>query len=238
MGLEWIGSQARGLVQALKADIVREYGELEKAIDITLTVTEGEEAAAAARPIAPEDEKKVVGLLNLLPHGPIKFSHSIPTLVETSNNLANVKGSEGEGGDTVEYSVFCSTRSSVDGAVEAVRGQFRSLAALCGGSVQGNVPYPGWQPNLNSRVVKCAVEEVTKLIGSDPKVTAIHAGLECGIIRERLGEPACDMVAFGPTILGAHTPEERCQISTVEPFWKLLSNVVQNIANSKSSDWT
>ena len=218
----------RAVIGNVEKELLLEYGVCEKTMSIKLEPLEKSGTPKLA--LTPDCEKKVLALLNLIPHGPIKFSHSIPELVETSNNIASVKSTPTENG--AEFVVTCSTRSSVNGAIEAVRRQFRALAGLCNATVTGNKPYPGWQPNLDSKVLKCTMEEVTKLIGFKPEVTAIHAGLECGIIGERLGSPPCDMVAFGPTIIDAHSPAERVQISTVEPFWKLVLNIVQNIAKS------
>ena len=220
-------------IEAVKKEFALEYGVCEKSLQIELEVSETNGAALAGQSaLTREDQEKVLALINLLPHGPIKFSHNIPGLVETSNNIASIRmsPSSSEAGGAMECVLMCSTRSSVNGAIETVRRQFRALAGLCGATITGNKPYPGWQPNLDSRILKCTLEEVTNQIGYKPKVTAIHAGLECGIIGEKLDN--CDMVAFGPTILGAHTPQERVQISTVEPFWNLVLSVVQTVVKN------
>ena len=217
---------AKERIASVRKEIMREYGLCEKSLDIRLDLSVSQ-ISTRATALCEGDQKKVLALINLIPHGPIKFSHSIPGLVETSNNLASIKVKATEVG--LECVAMCSTRSSVNGSIEALRRhEFQALADLCGATLTGNKPYPGWQPNLDSRVLQCTIEEVTKLIGHKPEVTAIHAGLECGIIGEKV--PNCDMVAFGPTIIDAHTPQERVQISTVEPFWKLVLNVVQSIA--------
>ncbi|QDZ17994.1 aminoacyl-histidine dipeptidase [Chloropicon primus] len=230
------GDAAKEVLDRIAGELKLEYGVLEKGMEVALSVAE-DGAFGKGVALTEEDGRKLVSVLNVLPHGPVKFSHSIPELVETSNNIASVKCKAAEGaaasddaGD-VEFVIMCSTRSSVNGAIEAVRGQFRSLAGLCGATVTGNVPYPGWQPNLESPILKVTVDEVTKIIGRKPEVTAIHAGLECGIIGEKL--QGCDMVAFGPTILGAHTPEERVKISTVSPFWDLVQRVVEASSKQK-----
>lgn len=214
------------VLAGMRREFELEYGVVEKSMTLALSPAPED---GGGRALEQEDCGKIIALLSGIPHGPIKFSHSVPGMVETSNNIASIKPLPVEGDPrAVDFAIMCSTRSSVPGAIESVRGDFRSLAKLCGSTVEGNKPYPGWQPNLESKAVKMTVEEVTKIIGRKPKVTAIHAGLECGIIGEKL--PNCDMVAFGPTILGAHTPEERVQISTVEPFWKLVLQVVQRVA--------
>jgi dipeptidase D len=213
---------AKERIASAKKEIMNEYGVCEKLLDIGLDLS----ATTTTDPLCEDDQRKVLALMNLIPHGPIKFSHSIPGLVETSNNLASIRVTP------TECVVMCSTRSSVNGSIEALRRhEFQRLADLCGATLSGNKPYPGWQPNLDSKVLGVTIEELTKLIGYKPEVTAIHAGLECGIIGEKV--PGCDMVAFGPTIVDAHTPQERVQISTVEPFWKLVLSVVQSIAAKK-----
>ena len=221
-------TRASAAFEEAKRVLTLEYGTSEREMALDLVLSSPQKAAAGSA-LSAGDGRRAIALLTNLPYGPIKFSHSIPGMVETSNNLASVKIEDGS------LRVMCSTRSSVNGAIEAVRSQIRALASLCGASVTGNKPYPGWQPNLDSKIVKRTVAEVTELIGREPKVTAIHAGLECGIIGERLGGD-CDMVAFGPTITGAHTPGERVQISTVEPFWNLVLNVVRAVATNKGEE--
>jgi len=87
--------------------------------------------------------------------------------------------------------------------------------------------YPGWEPDLNSAILKITKESYKKLFGKEPLVRAIHAGLECGLIYEKIND--IDMISFGPTIKGAHTPEEMIEISTAQKFWDLLVDVLKNI---------
>jgi len=102
-----------------------------------------------------------------------------------------------------------------------------SVMLLAGASVVHSEGYPGWTPNPDSAVAKIAAEAYKKLFGNDPVVKSIHAGLECGLFLEKY--PELDMVSFGPTIRGAHSPDERISIETVDKFWKLLVEVLANI---------
>jgi len=102
-----------------------------------------------------------------------------------------------------------------------------SLMLLAGATVAHSDGYPGWTPNPDSAVAKIASQSYKKLFGNEPLVKSIHAGLECGLFLEKY--PELDMVSFGPTIRGAHSPDERISIATVEKFWKLLVDVLENI---------
>jgi dipeptidase D len=106
--------------------------------------------------------------------------------------------------------------------------QVSVLGAQCGGSVEHTDGYPGWKPNLRSHVLKVTKDAYRELYGKDPAVKAIHAGLECGIIGERY--PGMDMVSFGPTITGAHSPDEKIEIATVQKFWDLIVLVLRKLA--------
>jgi dipeptidase D len=102
-----------------------------------------------------------------------------------------------------------------------------SVMFLAGASIKHSDGYPGWTPNPDSAVAKIAAKSYRDLFGTEPKVKSIHAGLECGLFLEKY--PELDMVSFGPTILGAHSPDERINIETADKFWKLLVDVLKNI---------
>ncbi|MEG8947202.1 aminoacyl-histidine dipeptidase [Rosettibacter firmus] len=170
------------------------------------------------------DKVSATNLINALygiPNGVIKMSADIEGLVETSSNLAVVTTK----GKTVE--VVTSQRSSVESEKRDISNAIASVFNLAKAEVQQKDSYPGWKPDVNSPILHLMKDVYKNLYGSEPHVKAIHAGLECGIIKEKF--PEMDMISFGPTIIGAHSPDERVQISTVEKFWNTLVNVLKNI---------
>ena len=120
-----------------------------------------------------------------------------------------------------------SQRSSVDSAKEAVAVAVESVFELAGASVSHSDGYPGWTPNTDSRVLQITAEAYRRLFATEPIVRAIHAGLECGLFLEKY--PGLDMVSFGPTLRGVHSPDERLEIATVDKFWKLLIEVLKEL---------
>ena len=150
------------------------------------------------------------------------WSFDIPGLVETSTNLASVKMTDGNT-ITITTSQRSSTASAKDNTVNKVRSVFQ----LAGAEVQSTDGYPGWKPNPQSPVLKASEQVFEKLFGEKPKIISIHAGLECGLFLER--NPKLDMISCGPTILGAHSPEERLEISTVEKWWRFLTELLKSI---------
>ena len=165
---------------------------------------------------------RVLALLAALPHGVARWSDDIPDLVETSSNLARVRTD----GDTL--AVHVSNRSSVASALAARQRQVAAFAALAGGACEFQEGYPGWKPNLDSPVLAVARAVHARELGAEPAIKAIHAGLECGVLGERL--PGCDMVSLGPQIEFPHSPDERVRISSVDRFWQLLRGVVAELA--------
>ena len=162
-------------------------------------------------------------LLALLsvPSGVLAMSAAMPGLVETSTNLASVKFTEGK------IVITTSQRSSVESAKEYAKLQVENAFVAAGCEVVHSDGYPGWAPNPNSALLECTKTAYKKLFGSEPKVRAIHAGLECGLFLEKY--PHLEMVSFGPTLRGVHSPDERLEIATVDKFWKLLVEVVATI---------
>ena len=164
----------------------------------------------------------VLRLLNSLPHGVAAMSYDIPELVETSANLATVK----QHGQALTVAV--SSRSSIDSALEAVRRRVRAVGLLAGVSVEDRATYPGWQPNLDSRLLRIVTAVHRRELGADPEVKAIHAGLECGIIGKKV--PGMDMISFGPVIEFPHSPDERVLIDSVGRFYRLLVATLTQLA--------
>lgn len=166
-------------------------------------------------------QKHLVNALYAIPHGVIKMSNDIPGLVETSTNLAVV--------ETVgKYvNIVTSQRSSVASEIKDITAMVSSVLQLSGAEISYGDGYPGWKPDVNSDVLKVFKSTFTRMYGKEPEVTAIHAGLECGIIKEKY--PDMDMISFGPTMKDVHSPAEKLQISTVPEFYNQLITVLKNI---------
>ncbi|GIL58597.1 hypothetical protein Vafri_13481 [Volvox africanus] len=226
---------AASAVESLLKELRTEYGTIETGLTLTLTqaaAAAGLPAAAPQPALVPADAERLLSLLRGLPHGPLKFSHAVPGLVETSNNVASVKEAPSSLPTHRRYVIVTSTRSSLMAALEATRDVIQGVARLAGCvDVQRGKAYPGWQPDLDSKVLKVTLDAYRDMLGGNQtaKVGAIHAGLECGILGEKF--PGMDMVSFGPTIKGAHSPDERVKISTVEPFWELTIRVLEHLAD-------
>ncbi|MGB3152238.1 MAG: aminoacyl-histidine dipeptidase [Maribacter sp.] len=153
-------------------------------------------------------------------NGVYTMSSSIPDLVETSNNIAKVIVKDGE------IEIGCLTRSSVETAKMDLAQALKATFELAGFDVAFSATYPGWNPNPNSEILKIVKNSYIDLFKETPRVVACHAGLECGILGQNY--PEMDMVSFGPTILGAHSPDERVGISSVQKFWKFLLEILRH----------
>lgn len=202
---EFLAAQYRGLDDDLKVSVVDQPKDYS---------TEG----AFSR----EYTNRLLDLLRALPTGVVAMSQDIRGLVETSSNLSAIRTT----GDTVE--IVCSSRSSVAGGMRDILGTLHALARLAGAKIEEQKDYPGWKPNMSSRVLALTTETYRKLFKADPLITAVHGGLECGLIGERV--PGMDMVSFGPQITGAHAPGERVHIQSVAKFWSFLGTVLDDLS--------
>ena len=168
-----------------------------------------------------KESVELIDAINNCPNGVFEMSKSIDGLVETSNNLANIKLIEGE------LKIMCLTRSSSEDSKaklsKVISNIFEDISCDC--TFSGG--YPGWEPNINSKTLKEVKNSYIKLFSSEPKVNVIHAGLECGIIGSHY--PDMDMISFGPTILGAHSPDEKASISSTQKFWRFFTEILANI---------
>jgi dipeptidase D len=159
--------------------------------------------------------------ISALPHGVLKMSADIPGLVETSTTVAIIRTTK----NSIE--VTTSQRSSVATEIEESLHTMYSIFSLGSAKAQHTEGYPGWKPNLDSPILKVAKQSYKQLYGKEPEVKAIHAGLECGIIGEKY--PRMDMLSFGPTMEGVHSPDEKIHIDTVEKFWNFLLAILRNV---------
>ncbi len=170
--------------------------------------------------ISVDAQDKLLKALYAAPNGVYRMSASMPDLVETSNNIARVIVKDGN------IKIGCLTRSSVNSAKMDLANALKSVFELADCKVELSGAYPGWNPNPDSAILKVLVSQYNTVFGTKPKVVACHAGLECGILGQNY--PNMDMISFGPTIKGAHSPDERVSISSVQKFWKFTLEILKN----------
>lgn len=178
--------------------------------------------APAADVIDEKTQRNLLSALVGLPNGVIEMSVAMPGLVETSSNLASVKFEDDD-----RIVVTTSQRSDNESAKTYAKQMIESVFTLAGAEVVHSDGYPGWAPDPQSKLLEITTKSYEKLFGTVPKVRAIHAGLECGLFLEKF--PHLEMVSFGPTLRGVHSPDERLEISTVAKFWELMVEVLRRI---------
>jgi dipeptidase D len=200
------------LTQAIKAELSL----VDENLNIALAPT-----AAPQRVMSAASQLNFLNAICACPNGVVRMSNAIPGLVETSTNLAIVKIGDGK------MSVACLLRSSVDSAKQYLAECMEAAFTLAGAQSSFTGGYSGWKPNPASPILKVMSALYEKMYGAKPQVRAIHAGLECGLLGGTY--PGMDMISFGPTILGAHSPDERVSIATVEKWWNFLLETLKNI---------
>ena len=205
------------LVSKLSIDIKNEFSVTEKNLEISYEKIELPEFV-----ISKKIQKRLMHSLYACWHGVYAMSADMPGLVETSTNLASVKFI-----DDNKIKVETSQRSSVESGKYDMAQTVASVFKLAGAKVKHGDGYPGWKPNTDSEIMKITEESYKRLFNKTPEVKAIHAGLECGLFLEKY--PYLDMISFGPTIKGAHSPDERMNIPTVQKFWDLLVDVLEMV---------
>jgi len=179
------------------------------------------EAGKADEVFKLDDQHKFVNLVCGFPNGVMRMSNDLADLVETSTNMAIVKSENGV------VTILCMLRSSVETAKENLADMMRSICELAGAKIELSGSYPGWKPNMNSPILNIATRVYKEKFGNDPVVEAKHSGLECGILGAIY--PNWDIISFGPTILGLHSPDEKVNIASVEKFWEFLKSVLSNV---------
>ena len=184
---------------------------------------ECKEVNTACRAISDHDARRIVSALVAAPHGVLAMSREIEGLVETSSNLASVRML-----DDGTIRVGSSQRSSVNSARKAAGDRMQACLELAGAEVTHENEYPGWQPDMNSRILGIARNAYRELFGEEPRVRAIHAGLECGLFLDVY--PGLDMRSFGPTLRGVHAPGERLELASLDRFVALLDKIVTEFA--------
>jgi dipeptidase D len=206
-------------IEEQRAAMESQYRGLEDGFAVQLEAVKGPTAEA----FGPTDSRRLLDLLRGLPSGVIAMSQDIVGMVETSNNVGSLRTKKG----VVE--IACLARSASAPAMRDTLDSILAVARLGGADVEESGGYPGWKPNMSSPVLAVAEKTFRRLFEKDPKVTAIHAGLECGLIGEKV--PGMDMVSFGPDIKGPHAPGERVHVPSVERFWALLVGVLDDLSN-------
>lgn len=166
------------------------------------------------------DQANLIDAVFACPNGVMRMSNSMPGLVQTSSNLARVVSERGY------FKIMCLLRSSVNSEKDDLALMIRTVMELSGATVKQSGAYDGWNPNMESPILKTMKESYNKLFGREPDVMAIHAGLECGIIGGKY--PSMDMISCGPTIKYPHSPDEKVNIASVEKFWKFLCYTLEN----------
>ncbi len=210
-------SRAEELLSELNATFRAEFATVEPGLVVGMT----EQADNGnARVLDPVLQERLCRTIAALPHGVLHMSAAIPGLVETSTNVAAIATGDHE------ITLVTSQRSSVASRLTEATETVEAVFAIGGASTEGSDGYPGWQPDLSSPVLKLAQECYRSLYGKDAEVKAIHAGLECGILGERL--PEMDMISFGPTLESVHSPDERIHIDSVGRFWDFLMAILRS----------
>ncbi len=209
--VNWLNSQA----ELIKA----EYATTDPQAEIT-----AEPVDLPATVIPTALQRALLGTIYTVPSGIYRMCPDIDGLVQTSNNLARVLVKDGD------VTVLCLTRSSVNSERDDLAEAIRASLELTGGRVDVAGAYPGWKPVPDASIVKLMESLYRELFGDAAHVAAVHAGLECGILGQNY--PEMEMISFGPNILGAHSPDERAQVSSVQKYWKLLLETLKRIPSA------
>lgn len=204
------------VTNGLKKQILEEFASIEPALQINIENTTSSEKA-----LSEVDSKKIILVLKSLHNGVYRMSPDVQDLVESSNNVARVELKEGG------LKILNLSRSSVESSKDSVAEQLKSVAELAGMNVEFSGSYPGWKPKPGSEIVQLMEKIYTEKFSEKPHVVACHAGLECGIIGANY--PEMEMVSFGPTIRGAHSPDEKANITSTKKFWSFTKDILANI---------
>ncbi|OWO83544.1 cytosol nonspecific dipeptidase [Photorhabdus luminescens] len=193
-----------------------EYAIVEKNLTVLL-----EEVETDIQALTDDCQNRFISLLNSAPNGVIRMSDVIKGVVETSLNVGVVAMEQDK------VNIICLIRSLIDSGKSYVIGMLSSLAKLSNAEISAKGDYPGWQPDANSPVMHLVQETYQQLFDKTPNIMVIHAGLECGLFKKPY--PDMDMVSIGPTITGAHSPDEQVHIKSVGQYWQLLTAVLKAI---------
>ncbi|MGR2739907.1 aminoacyl-histidine dipeptidase [Billgrantia sp. Q4P2] len=214
---------AENRVAALEQELRAELSGVDEHLTLALTPLE----AAPVQALNAHASSMLLAALNVAPYGVERMSSTVPGVVETSNNLGVVSLDEGR------FHLCALVRSLRDSAVNDMADRFRGLFDLIGARTRVENAYPGWAPTPDSALLARFRRLHRRHVGSEPAVKVIHAGLECGILAGKY--PQLEMISFGPSIRGAHSPDERVELSSVEEFWVLLRALVEDLASDDTA---
>ena len=213
--------KAKEIIKEFVIDCLKEYKKNDGGLKIDLQPSK----LTTDKVYTDSFRKKIINVLLSLPHGVIAVSPDIEGLVETSTNLATVTAED----DTLK--IGTSQRSSIESAKYFITDAVKAVFELAGANeIVVSDGYPGWQPDMKSKLLSVAKNVFPKFYNKGPEIKAIHAGLECGILGGKY--PGLQMISFGPTIQGAHSPDEKVNIPDVEKFYILLKGILENIAKN------
>lgn len=207
-------------INKISKEIKTEQATVDPNLDIVIS-----EVAKPERVMTTISQNTLLNMIYAAHNGVYRMSNDMKDLVETSNNVARVIVKD----ESVK--IMCLTRSSVESSKFDLANALKATFEMAGYHVTLSGSYPGWKPNVNSPVLKLLTETYEKLFDKKPDVVACHAGLECGILGTNY--PDMDMISFGPTIQGAHSPDEKANIKSVQKFWKYLLTILENIPVKK-----
>lgn len=211
----------RAELNIFAAEVQAEYNVIDPGLQLIL-----ESEAARNTAIDKDTAKRLLQTIYATPHGVYAMSQDIPGLVETSTNLASVKMKP----DNV-IRIETSQRSSTESSKQDIANMVRIVFEMGGARVSFGDGYPGWKPNPHSEILEIATASYKRLFGTEAQVKAIHAGLECGLFLSKY--PTLDMISFGPTLRGVHSPDERMHIPSVAKFWQHLLDILIHIPIKK-----
>lgn len=206
--------------EQLKSEILEEFSSLEKDLTINIVKTDSSDKV-----VSTENSKKIIFAVNAAHNGVFRMSPDVEGLVEASNNVARVELKNGE------IKILNLTRSSVESTKWEVANQLKSAFESNNLKTEFGGSYPGWKPKPDAEIIQVMTDLYENNFGEKPMVVACHAGLECGIIGANY--PKMEMVSFGPTIKGAHSPDERANIASVQKFWTYTQEILKNIPIKK-----
>ncbi len=209
--------RARGTAKTLQTTLREELKGTDDGVSLKLS-----KSTATINPLKETSRRKLVTLLGAVPHGLISYSREMPGLVETSTNFAIIDSRP------AKVEIATSQRSSVDSQLDWAAQWVADIGLLAGAKIVQSDGYPGWKPNLKSKILKAAQSTYKRLFNVEPEPKAIHAGLECGLIGAKF--QGMDMVSMGPEIRNVHSPDEEVHVDSVKKTYKYLLALLQDIS--------
>ena len=209
-------SELQSVISGFAAETQTDLGNFDPGVQVSVEPT-----AAPPQVMDKSDAKRIADALAAVPHGVLAMSPDVPGLVQNSTNLATISIKNGQA------EIVTSQRRAIATSRDASRRLVETVFRIAGFEPEHAGEYPGWKPEPDSDIVKTCKKAYEKTFGGEPKLIAMHAGLECGVIGEKY--PGMQMISFGPQIESPHSPNERVEIESVGEFWKYLKAVLENL---------